>query len=125
MCCARRKEDFIRILTEPENNMIRQQQALLATEGIDLHFTTDAIEEVRCARLLSVLFMWASSPHHSCCCLRFPKHGRVRARAPGGARGRGGQQLRGQHWRAAAAHCAGAHPGGDLIRGTREGKYTL
>lgn len=49
MCCARRKEDFIRILTEPENNMIRQQQALLATEGIDLHFTTDAIEEVCCA----------------------------------------------------------------------------
>lgn len=43
----RRKEDFIRILTEPENNMIRQQQALLATEGIDLHFTEDAIQEAR------------------------------------------------------------------------------
>ncbi|GMH34251.1 hypothetical protein BSKO_02085 [Bryopsis sp. KO-2023] len=38
--------DFYRILTEPELNMIRQQQALLATEGVQLHFTDAAIHEV-------------------------------------------------------------------------------
>lgn len=38
--------DFYRILTEPENNMIRQQQLLLATEGVDLHFTEGAIRAV-------------------------------------------------------------------------------
>jgi ATP-dependent HslUV protease ATP-binding subunit HslU len=38
------REDFRRILTEPEANLIRQQQALLATEGVTLVFTEDAIE---------------------------------------------------------------------------------
>ncbi|GLC56041.1 hypothetical protein PLESTB_001058200 [Pleodorina starrii] len=36
-------EDFYRILTEPDNNMIRQQQELLATEGVSLVFTDGAI----------------------------------------------------------------------------------
>lgn len=58
-CAWHRKEDFIRILTEPENNMIRQQQALLATEGIDLHFTEDAIQEVRFLHSLAVLSVQA------------------------------------------------------------------
>ncbi|MDW8136152.1 MAG: ATP-dependent protease ATPase subunit HslU [Thermodesulfobacterium sp.] len=40
------KEDFIRILTEPENAIIKQYQALLTTEGIELEFTSDAIEEI-------------------------------------------------------------------------------
>eukprot|EP00884_Botryococcus_braunii_P005483 jgi/Botrbrau1/14936/Bobra.0018s0040.1 len=40
------KEDFYRILTEPENNMIRQQQMLLETEGVELHFTEEAIQEI-------------------------------------------------------------------------------
>lgn len=40
------KEDFIRILTEPQNALIKQYTALLATEGVDLHFTADAIEEI-------------------------------------------------------------------------------
>eukprot|EP00887_Chlorella_sp_A99_P004626 scaffold4.g4626.t1 len=40
------QDDFYRILTEPENNMIRQQQALLATEDVDIHFTDAAIREV-------------------------------------------------------------------------------
>lgn len=35
-----------RILTEPEVNMIKQQQALLATEGVQLHFTDAAIHEI-------------------------------------------------------------------------------
>lgn len=40
------KEDFVRILTEPENAIIKQYQALLATEGIELEFTQAAIEEI-------------------------------------------------------------------------------
>jgi len=37
------REDFRRILTEPEANLIRQHQALLATEGVTLSFTEDAV----------------------------------------------------------------------------------
>ena len=40
------QEDFYRILTEPESNMIKQQQALLATEGVQLHFTDAAVQEI-------------------------------------------------------------------------------
>ncbi|MBU1323695.1 MAG: ATP-dependent protease ATPase subunit HslU [Alphaproteobacteria bacterium] len=38
------REDFARILTEPEANLIRQNQALMATEGVDLTFTDEAIQ---------------------------------------------------------------------------------
>ncbi len=38
------REDFRRILTEPEANLIRQHQALMATEGVRLEFTPEAIE---------------------------------------------------------------------------------
>ncbi len=38
--------DFVRILTEPENSLIRQYQALLAAEGVKLVFTDDAIAEI-------------------------------------------------------------------------------
>ncbi len=40
------QEDFYKILTEPEANMITQQQALLATENVTLHFTDAAIKEI-------------------------------------------------------------------------------
>jgi ATP-dependent HslUV protease ATP-binding subunit HslU len=40
------KEDFKRILTEPRNSLIRQYVALLATEGVTLEITEDAIEAV-------------------------------------------------------------------------------
>jgi ATP-dependent HslUV protease ATP-binding subunit HslU len=40
------KGDFVRILTEPRNALIKQQIALLATEQNDLEFTPDAIEEI-------------------------------------------------------------------------------
>jgi ATP-dependent HslUV protease ATP-binding subunit HslU len=40
------KEDFVRILTEPENAIIKQYQALLATEKVELEFTKEAIEEI-------------------------------------------------------------------------------
>ena len=39
-------EDFIKILTLPENAITKQHQALLSTEGIDLEFTDDAINEL-------------------------------------------------------------------------------
>ena len=38
------RDDFRRILTEPEANLIRQHQALLATEGVTLEFTAEAVE---------------------------------------------------------------------------------
>lgn len=40
------KREFVQILTLPENALIKQYQALLATEGVELHFTDDAIEEI-------------------------------------------------------------------------------
>lgn len=41
-----RKEDFERILTEPQNALIKQYEALLATEGITLSFKPDAISRI-------------------------------------------------------------------------------
>jgi ATP-dependent HslUV protease ATP-binding subunit HslU len=40
------RDDFVRILTEPEANLIRQNQALLAVEGVTLSFTPDGVEAV-------------------------------------------------------------------------------
>ena len=40
------KEDFVRILTEPKNSLTRQYTELLQTEGVELEFTTDAVEEL-------------------------------------------------------------------------------
>jgi len=40
------EEDFFRILTVPKNNLIKQQQALLATDNVTLTFDEDAIREV-------------------------------------------------------------------------------
>ncbi len=40
------EEDFVRILTEPENALTKQYSALLATEGVSLNFQPDAVAEV-------------------------------------------------------------------------------
>jgi ATP-dependent HslUV protease ATP-binding subunit HslU len=40
------KDDFVRILKEPKNALIRQYIALLETEGITLEFTEDSIDEI-------------------------------------------------------------------------------
>ena len=40
------KEDFVRILTEPKNALIRQYEALLETEGVHLKFAADAVQEI-------------------------------------------------------------------------------
>jgi len=40
------KEEFLRILTEPKNALIKQYKALLETEGIKIRFENDAIEAI-------------------------------------------------------------------------------
>jgi len=40
------KEDFVRILTEPKNALIKQYEALLETEGVHLRFADDAVQEI-------------------------------------------------------------------------------
>ncbi len=40
------REDLRRILTEPEASLIRQYRALMATEGVTLNITEDAIDEI-------------------------------------------------------------------------------
>src|SRR5699024_7386578 len=39
-------DDFVKILTEPKNSLIKQYQALLSTENVDVKFTMDAVEEL-------------------------------------------------------------------------------
>jgi ATP-dependent HslUV protease ATP-binding subunit HslU len=39
-------QDFVRILTEPQNALIKQYTALLETEGVKLTFASDAVEEI-------------------------------------------------------------------------------
>ncbi len=46
------QNDFVRILTEPENSLTKQYQALLATEGVRIEWKPDAIEEL--ARMATV-----------------------------------------------------------------------
>ncbi len=41
-----RHDDFVRILKEPQNSLLKQYQALLATEGVELSFSDDAVEEL-------------------------------------------------------------------------------
>ncbi len=40
------KEDFNRILVEPHNALIKQHKALLETEGVDVEFAQEAIDEI-------------------------------------------------------------------------------
>jgi len=40
------RDEFVRILTEPRSALVRQYTALLATEGVDLAFTADAIGRI-------------------------------------------------------------------------------
>jgi ATP-dependent HslUV protease ATP-binding subunit HslU len=40
------KDDFIRILKEPKNALLKQYRALLATDGVDLEFTDDSVDAV-------------------------------------------------------------------------------
>lgn len=41
-----RKEDFVRILTEPKNALLKQYRALLQTEGLEIEFTEDGIDAI-------------------------------------------------------------------------------
>ena len=40
------KSDFIKILTEPENALLKQYRALLETEGIQVEYKEDAVDEI-------------------------------------------------------------------------------
>ncbi|MDO4774615.1 MAG: ATP-dependent protease ATPase subunit HslU [Aerococcaceae bacterium] len=40
------KSDFIRILSEPKNALLKQYQALLNTEGVEIDFTPEAIDRM-------------------------------------------------------------------------------
>ncbi len=40
------KDDFVRILTVPENALLKQHKALLETEGIEVEFAEDAIDKI-------------------------------------------------------------------------------
>jgi len=40
------RDDLFRILTEPEANVLKQQKALLETEGVDLEFSQDAVHHI-------------------------------------------------------------------------------
>ena len=40
------EEDFRRILIEPENSLIRQYQAMLATEEVTVEFSEDGLDEL-------------------------------------------------------------------------------
>jgi ATP-dependent HslUV protease ATP-binding subunit HslU len=46
-------EDFVRILTEPKNALIKQYIAMLETEGVEVSFTKEAIREI--ARIATVV----------------------------------------------------------------------
>lgn len=40
------REEFVRILTEPHNALVRQYVEMMATEGVTLQFTDDAVAEI-------------------------------------------------------------------------------
>jgi ATP-dependent HslUV protease ATP-binding subunit HslU len=40
------EDDFLRILSEPANSLLRQYQALLRTETVELEFTPDGLREI-------------------------------------------------------------------------------
>ena len=40
------KESFVQILTVPENALLKQHKALLETEGVEIEFTDDAVDEI-------------------------------------------------------------------------------
>ncbi|EAR20812.1 ATP-dependent protease ATPase subunit HslU [Nitrococcus mobilis] len=39
-------DDFVRILTEPDASLVRQYQALIATEGVRLEFTKEGVDRI-------------------------------------------------------------------------------
>jgi ATP-dependent HslUV protease ATP-binding subunit HslU len=40
------RDEFVRILTEPQSALVKQYMALMDTEGIELAFTADAIQQI-------------------------------------------------------------------------------
>ena len=40
------KDDFFRILTEPDNSLVKQYEAMMSTEGITIKFDEDSLKEI-------------------------------------------------------------------------------
>jgi ATP-dependent HslUV protease ATP-binding subunit HslU len=40
------KDTFVKILTIPENALLKQHKALLETEGVSIEFTDEAVDEI-------------------------------------------------------------------------------
>ena len=59
-------EDFVRILTEPENALTKQYTALLATEGVTLEFRPDAVARDRAHRRRWSTRAWRTSARAGC-----------------------------------------------------------
>ena len=78
--------DFVRILTEPKNALVKQYMALLETEGIKLTFTDDAVEEISALRRASESSAPRTSARAACtpswrsCSTRFPSTGPISRR---------------------------------------------
>jgi ATP-dependent HslUV protease ATP-binding subunit HslU len=47
------QDDFVRIMTEPENSLVKQYQALCAADGADLQFSEDGVREL--ARIAGIM----------------------------------------------------------------------
>ncbi len=48
------QDDYVSILTQPENSLVRQFQALLEVEGVNIEFTPDGLAEIaRCASVMN------------------------------------------------------------------------
>ena len=124
---ARRQSDFLRILTEPDHNMLRQQQALLGTEGVALEFAPDAVEEIASlAEQVGDVRVVYSRPGVTLapllpadrmlpCYLDSLQTARDLGEPARTVRC-ADQSERGQHRRPAAPHSAGADPGGGQLR---------
>ena len=55
-------DDFRRILREPQTSLIKQYIALMATEGVELEFTEDAIDAIADVAVRSIRPSRISAP---------------------------------------------------------------
>ena len=50
------EDDFVKILTEPDNAVLKQYKALLGVDGVNLNFDEEAIKEI--AKVFDVMESW-------------------------------------------------------------------
>lgn len=69
------RDDFVRILTMPDFSLVKQTTALLATEGVTVEFTDDAVEKLaEVAGVCACVHRGRGHSHHraSVCTIRVP-----------------------------------------------------